>query len=99
MKIKGLELNAFMEQAWPGDDWYWDHDLFEEFAEPEVVYDTDDISDLFWQGAGHKDSLSLEFLIKQWRKNKASTNFIVTIPNQYVELFKQYIASIEGAII
>lgn len=30
MKIKGIELNAFMDQAWPGDDRYWEHDLFDE---------------------------------------------------------------------
>ena len=98
MKIKGIELSAFIEQAWPGDDWYWDHELFEDYIDPIAVYDTDDIGDLFWQGIGHRDSLSLESLIKAWRKSRVSTNFMVTIPSHYVEKFKQYVAYIQGTI-
>lgn len=98
MKIKGIELNAFMDQAWPGDDWYWQHDLFDEYPEPEVIYDTNELSDLFWQGAGNRDSLSLESLIRQWRKSKVSTDFVVTVPNEHVEQFKQYITNIKGTI-
>lgn len=98
MKILGCELNDFMDQAWPGDDWYWQHDIFDEYAEPDVLYDTEDLGDLFWQGVGAKNSLSLETVIKQWQKAKVSSTFVVTIPNSSVQSFKQYIASIQGTI-
>jgi len=98
MKIKGIELNAFIKEAWPGIDWYWNHDLFDDYANPDVVYDTEEMSDLFWQGAGYKESLSLDLLITQWRKSRSYTDFIVTIPKHYVDHFKQYIASIQGTI-
>lgn len=98
MKIQGVELNTFMEQAWPSDDWYWEHDLFDEYPELEVVYDTNELGDLFWQGVDNRDSLSLESLIRQWQKSKLSTDFVVTVPNEHVEQFKQYIAIIKGVI-
>lgn len=84
MKIKGAELIQFLAEAWPGpeDDWYWNHDLFDE-PDPAATYDTDEIGGIFYQGRGTDPTdgggYDLAALIRKWRKEKSFDVLIVTV--------------------
>lgn len=81
MKVKGRELQQFMNEAWPSEDWFWDHDLFED-PDPDETYDTDDIGPLMYQGRDdvRRTELDLAVLIRKWRKERDFDVFTVTVP-------------------
>lgn len=85
MKISGAELIAFMDSGWPkpDDDWYWDHDLFENPV-PDEMYDTDEIGPIFYQGRfddpTHGEGYNLAALVRRWRKDRDCDVFSVTVP-------------------
>ena len=81
MKIKGAELKIWMDEAWPGNapgqegNWYWDHDLFDAEPDPEVIYDTDEIGNIYWQGPANdnpvgRDGVDIAKLIRKWQKER-----------------------------
>ena len=92
MKVKGSELQQFMDQAWPSDDWYWDHDVFEE-PDPDETYDTDDIGDLLYQGKDPDQPyyLDLAALIRKWRKNRDFDIITVLVPRGNGDAFKELV--------
>jgi len=91
VKIKGNELQAFMNEAWPGDDWYWDHELFED-PEPDVEYDTDEIGPVQYQGSDidptNGDGYDLATLIRRWRRNRDYDVVTVLVPKGNGDAFK-----------
>jgi hypothetical protein len=91
MKVKGYELQQFMDEAWPGDDWFWDHDLFEE-PDPNSIYDTDEIGPVLYGGAmperddptdGHGHDLAV--LLRRWRKARTTSSLLVECPKDRVD--------------
>lgn len=90
MKIKGSELRQWMDEAWPGpgEDWYWDHDLFDE-PDPNATYSTDEIGPILHQGSGEDPTegygYDLAALIRKWRKTRTHTAIVLTVPNGDVE--------------
>jgi hypothetical protein len=108
MLINGAELAAFMRDGWPGagtpqeNDWYWDHDLFDDIPEPEVKYDTYDLGDIKYHGNGEDptggEGYDLAALIRKWRKTRTHDHFPVSIPKDQVAGFKAYLKSIKGSI-
>lgn len=92
MKVKGSELIQFMAEAWPGDDkeetrddWYWDHEVFEE-PDPEATYDTDELGPiLFSRSSGREDptdgeGYNIATLIKRWRKTRDFNFYTIKVP-------------------
>lgn len=101
MKIKGAELKAWMDDAWPGADWYWDHDLFDD--EPDLLanYDTDDLGDLRYQGRPGGDptcgeGYDLPKLIRAWRKTHGKTIMVVAVPPENAGAFKAALKAAGG---
>lgn len=89
MKIKGDELQQFMDQAWPSEDWYWDHDLFED-PDDDETYDTDEIGPLMYQGndPSIQHDLDLGALIRKWRKTRDFDLVTVLVPKGNGDAFK-----------
>ena len=86
MKVTGAELLQFMNSGWPKpeEDFYWDHDVFED-PDPEATYDTDDIGGIYYQGKGddptpNGNGWDLATLIKKWRKARDFTVLSISIP-------------------
>jgi hypothetical protein len=77
MKILGAELQQWMDEDWPGEDYYWNHDEFDEITDPEVTYDTADLGPLLWQGTGDDPSrglgMDIDRRINAWRKKRPET--------------------------
>lgn len=96
MKIKGIELIQFMDEAWPGGDsgdWYWDHEEFEDNPDPDVTYDTDCLGGVYYQGDNpNQDPLEYDLgkLIRFWRNTRNKTAYMVHVPNEFVEAFEAY---------
>ena len=89
MKIKGHEFDDFLENGWPGPDWYHDEaddSLFDEstgkLKDPLATYNTEDLGCILWQGEGDDptdgDGKSLDSAIRKWRKEKTTFSFIVS---------------------
>jgi len=101
MKIKGGELKLWMDEDWPGDEYYWDHDLFDDAPDPAENYDTDDLGALLYQGRDEDptggDGLALDKLIRRWRKTTGKTVFTVAVPKEKEAEFKAYIKSLGGS--
>jgi hypothetical protein len=101
MIISGLELKEFSKTGWPVDEnnWYWDHDLFEDPLDDEK-YDTDDIGAILWQGSETDptggEGIDLEKAIKKWRKTRVKDMFTFWIPKDKAEEFLNYVKSIGG---
>jgi hypothetical protein len=106
MKVKGSELIQFMAEAWPGedkeetkDDWYWDHEVFEE-PDPEATYETDELGPiLFSRGSGREDptdgeGLNLATLIKRWRKARAFDMFLIQVPKDKTAEVKEALVNL-----
>jgi hypothetical protein len=90
MKIKGAELAEFINNGWPSDDYYWDHDVFEDRPAPEETYDTDDLGYLHWQGDRHEDptgghGLDLAKAIRDWRKASTTKIKVIRIPKDVTD--------------
>jgi len=87
VKIKGAELAAWTDEAWPGDDWYWDHELFNH-PKPDETYDTDEIGGIYYQGNGtdptHGDGYDLAKLIVAWRKSRSHKVMTIEVPKDRV---------------
>lgn len=102
MKILGSELSKFITEAWPDpeDSWYWDHDKFEDEPEENVLYDTDDLGPIIWQGEDNDptdgEDIDLEKAIKKWRKTRNKDMFTVWIPKDKTEEFLNCVKSIGG---
>lgn len=109
MQIKGVELEAFMHEAWPGSgtpqehDWYWDHDLFDEFPEADITYDTDDLGSIMYQGSGvdptNGSGYDLAKLLKAWRKSRTHDIISIDVPKDKMGDFKAYLKSIQGSVL
>lgn len=103
MKIKGSELIAFLREGWPQpeDDWYWDHDVFDE-PNPGETYDTDEIGGIHFQGGSEDptkgEGYDLAALIRRWRKNSTHKVITVSIPKDRFNEFKSFLKSIGGSI-
>lgn len=88
MKINGAELADFVENGWPGDDYYWETDLFEDtpgnIPVPGETYDTEDLGPLFWQGKGPDPTdgqgLDIARVIRAWRKSRDTRLVLVRVP-------------------
>ncbi len=91
MKINGAELAQFISEAWPSDDYYWDHDLDNQMLEdgspdPSKTYAVEDLGPLLWQGNSNEDptsgiGLSLAGLIRRWRKERDTKVVTIRVPN------------------
>lgn len=99
MKISGRELRLFMADpkdggGWPmpGDDWYWDHDVFEEPSD-DAEYETDDIGPLMYQGSGEDptrgNNHNLATLIKKWRRDRDYDVLTLMVPKTDTERVKR----------
>lgn len=101
MKIKGGELKLWMDEDWPGDDFYWDHDLFDDAPNPAETYDTDDLGALLYQGRDEDptggDGLALDKRIRRWRKVTGKSVFSVAVPKEKEAEFKAYVKSLGGS--
>jgi len=98
MKIKGGELKLWMDEDWPGDDYYWDHELFDDEPDVELTYDTDDLGALLCQGREKDptggDGLDLAKMIRRWRKTTGKAVFSVAVPKDKQDEFKAYVKSL-----
>ena len=98
MKIKGGELKLWMDEDWPGDDYYWDHELFDDEPDVELTYDTDDLGALLYQGRDEDptggDGLDLAKMIRRWRKTTGKAVFSVAVPKDKQDEFKAYVKSV-----
>lgn len=96
MKIKGAELKQFMEDGWPSDEWYWDHEVFEEDPEPEITYETADIGPLYFQGSAPHDgsALDLAHLIRKWRKERDFEVLTINVKKSDVGKVRSYLAEL-----
>lgn len=100
MKISGYDLNDFLTNAWPGDDWYWEHELFEDEAEDDQMYDTDEISGFHWQGDGPAPAaLDVETVIADWLQDRTRITHRVSIPREAYTQFLEALNKIDGYII
>jgi hypothetical protein len=92
MKILGAELQLWMDKDWPGDDYYWSHDVFDEVADPEVTYETADLGPLLWQGTGDDPArgmgMDIDRRINAWRKKRPKTNTSSMVEVVRMENFK-----------
>ena len=94
MKIKGSELALWMDSGWPKpeDDWYWDHDLFDDKPDPEIQYDTDELGGVIYQGSGedpsHGEGLDIGKLIRKWRKERDFDVLTITVSKGQTESVK-----------
>ena len=103
MKVKGDELIAFVEQAWPKpeEDWYWDHECFDH-PDPSAVYDTDEIGPVQYQGheedPTNNNGYNLATLIKRWRKDRDYDVLTVEVPKAQTDAVRAAIISAGGKI-
>lgn len=103
MKIKGSELIAFIAEAWPkpDDDWYWDHELFDD-PDPSEVYDTDEIGYIHYQGSGDDptdgDGYDLTALIRKWRRHRDHDIFTITVPKEKANAVKAAIIAMGAKV-
>jgi len=105
MKIKGAELQQFMDEGWPGgtdcEDWFWDHDLFDD-PDPLATYDTYDIGPLLYQGKSEDPTnglgVDLAVAIRKWRKERDTAVTIVRVPNGKEAELKAFLKTIKGKI-
>lgn len=89
MKITGAELLDFIKHGWPSDDYYWEHDCFEDNPDgnplPTETYDTEDFGPLLWQGHApdptRGEGLDLDKVIRLWRRDRDSRTVIIRLPN------------------
>lgn len=94
MKIRGAELQQWVD-AWPdGPDWYLDSgvdDFNLDTIDPETTYNTDDMGYLGYQGAdalsGFDAARSVEGSIRAWRKKRDFDTLVVTVPKADREKF------------
>jgi len=103
MKIKGNELQEFMNDAWPGgDDYYWDHDEFDDRPDPAVEYDTEALGNLHWQGRKDDptdgEGLDLSKLIREWRKSRTHDLLSVYVPKEKLVEFKAFLKTIKATV-
>ena len=85
MKIKGSELIRFLDDetgGWPQfptpSCWYWDHEEFDESPDPDIIYDTEALGPILWQGddgvpareMGVPEDIDVAVLIRRWRKQQ-----------------------------
>lgn len=95
MKILGAELGKWMNEGWPGDDWYWETDLFDDYPDADKIYDTREIHGLLYQGKDPdvEDMPSLDTLIKRWRKARDFSTLSFDCPKSAEQEVKDYLAS------
>ena len=98
MKITGTELLAFMEHAWPGDDWYWSHELFDDTPDPDATYDTDEIGGILYQGWSDDptggDGYDLAVLIRKWRKARDFDVMTINVPKGRTDEVREALSAI-----
>jgi len=94
MKIKGGELKQFIDLGWPGEDWYWDHDAFDEDPEPSTTYETDEIGPLYYQGSEPHDGLDLGGLIRKWRKDRDFDVLTINVKKTDVQAVRAFLTTL-----
>lgn len=99
MKITGSELQLFIDQFWPSDDWYWDHEEFDDNPDPLKTYYTDMLGDLYWQGKPDEcpvesKEISLDRLINKWRKERDFDLLTISIPKGQLDVVKAALAAV-----
>ncbi|QIG68159.1 hypothetical protein EVB55_224 [Rhizobium phage RHph_Y68] len=102
MKIKGGELIKFLDEAWPGDNWYWDHDCFEGEPDKESTYDTDDLGFILYQGPGDDPSdggIDLAKAIRKWRRDSKTIYVQLDIPKGKFDELKEFVKKNGGKIL
>jgi hypothetical protein len=93
MKIKGAELQQFMNTGWPqpDGDWFWDHEEFDEThcssdPDPAETYDTNALGSIMYQGSGvdptNGDGYDLARLIRRWRKEQNCVTITISVPKE-----------------
>jgi hypothetical protein len=107
MKIKGDELTQFIKEGWPDENYYWETEAFETTPNylplPDVTYDTEELSDLFWQGDEPDptggEGLRLESAIKNWRKKRDSRVLSIRVPNSVSDAeIREALRALKGKI-
>jgi hypothetical protein len=105
MIISGAELRAFIANGWPGDEWYWDVEAFDDLPDSMPIatetYDTNEIVDrgeLKWQGVGHHDPLVLDDVIAAWRKARDYDVVSVMVPKARYQDFLSAIQSVGASV-
>lgn len=95
MKITGKELQEWINHGWPGDDWYWEHDLFEIEPIPTEIYDTSEIDGLFYQGKDpdQRDLPSIDAMIRKWRKSRDYVVIVIDCPKSVESEVRDYLRS------
>lgn len=94
MKIKGTELQDFMNTGWPQpeDHWFWDHDVFEDTPDPDTVYETSELGPIQYQGTGEDPTRGQGYdvakAVRAWRKSRVVDTFTVEVPKAEVEVFR-----------
>lgn len=89
MKITGEELQDFIENGWPGNDYYWETEAFEDTPNyqpvPGETYETDDLGPLLWQGRDPDPTdgqgIDLAVAIRSWRKARDTRVVLIRVPN------------------
>lgn len=102
MKVTGAELTQWMKEAWPGgfdnDDWFWDHDAFEEFPDPTATYDTEEIGGIFYQGDGADptkgEGYDLTGLVRAWRKQRTHEDLVFSVPRDKANAVRAAVAAV-----
>lgn len=94
MKIKGHELAAWLEEGWPGDDWYLEQDLFE-IPDPNETYDTSEMDGPLYQGSDPdvKEMPSIDTLIRRWRKTRDFVSISFDCPKSAEDEVRAYLAA------
>jgi len=103
MKISGAELQSWMNEAWPDDNYYWNHDCFEDDPDPETSYAVADLGPLLWQGKREDptrgEGISVATEIRKWRKIRGKKTIIVMIPTEQEKALREAVKSLGGTIL
>lgn len=100
MRVSGAELHLFMQEGWPKipseDDWFWDHDIFDDMPDLDTVYDTDDLGPILFQGRDRDqdptrgEGYCVARLIRKWRRERDSEIMILAVPKDKVAQLKAW---------
>lgn len=102
-KALGAEILDFYQNGWPDgyyiDDYEIDPDE-PDSIEPTKKYDLDDFGCLYrhdevYAGA---DAISFASAFQKWKRTRTHLTFMVNIPKEHEDAFKEFIKMIKGKI-
>jgi hypothetical protein len=108
-KMTGAEYNAFMHADWDSllglTDAYVSGeevtiDGVDEIDDGQVIADTAKV--VIYSGcimANEDVNMSLETCFSRWKKAQTKTTLCVEVPNESVEAFKTFVASLKGKVL